>query len=222
MQLIGLALLVAVVFYGFAERDMTTVSAFDLHAFVVVIGGSATAVLTASSPLTSLRTLTALRELIPGAGVMTKGTDAIEKARQEFATLWRDGRRAQAVSFAEGSSIEPIRKMLQLVLARSSQKRIDTVFMELRHAEVAHADAFSAGQENVHAFDVPVQDFLGVQVLQSQAHLNEELPNLGFGQQTTHLLLDQGVEVAPVTVLHHDVQSFFLNEGVVVLHDVRT
>lgn len=147
MQLIGLALLVAVVFYGFAERDMTTVSAFDLHAFVVVIGGSATAILTASSPLTSLRTLTALRELVPGAGVMTKGTQAIESARQEFATLWRDGRRAQAVSFAESSALEPIRQMLKLVLARASDKRIETVFMELRHAEVARYQPGTANWE---------------------------------------------------------------------------
>lgn len=136
MQIIGLLMLAAVVSYGFSEREMTQVSAFDLHALVVVIGGCIGAVLTSSSALTSLRTLLALRELIPGAGVMRKGTDALEDARKRFAELWRDGKRAQAVDFAESSGLVPIREMLRLVLARAGQKSTETVFLELRHGEL--------------------------------------------------------------------------------------
>ena len=40
MQLVGLALLVFVISLGFSERTDTTISAFDIHAFVMVIGGS--------------------------------------------------------------------------------------------------------------------------------------------------------------------------------------
>ena len=46
MQLIGFALLAFVVWLGFAERSANTVvSAFDLHALVMVLVGSAAAVL---------------------------------------------------------------------------------------------------------------------------------------------------------------------------------
>ncbi len=38
MQIIGLAVLAFVVWYGFGERSSVVVSAFDFHAFVVVLG----------------------------------------------------------------------------------------------------------------------------------------------------------------------------------------
>ncbi|MCA9546615.1 MAG: hypothetical protein KC613_19555, partial [Myxococcales bacterium] len=135
MQLIGLVVLVAVVSFGFAPRDMAgTVSAFDLHAFVVVIGGSAGAILTASSTRNSLWTLLCLRELLPGVGSLAKHTRRMEDERTRFAELWRDGKRAQAVELAERSQYAELRGMLKLVLARASHERTQTVFLELRHA----------------------------------------------------------------------------------------
>lgn len=133
MQILGLILLVLIVFYGFSEREMGVVSAFDLHALVIVLGGSATAVMVSSSARNALWTLLCLRELVPGVGTLDKGTRRIEEARRRFAELWRDGNRAQAVNFAEASTLPAIKMMLQLVLARSSQKRIDTEFLEHRH-----------------------------------------------------------------------------------------
>ncbi len=133
MQIIGLGLLLAVVFYGFSPRAMTQVSAFDLHAFVVVIGGSAAAILTSSSARASLWTLLCLRELVPGAGVLAKTTRGLESERARFAELWRDGKRTQAVELAERSAHEPLRVMLRLVLARAPRQRAETLFMELRH-----------------------------------------------------------------------------------------
>jgi flagellar motor component MotA len=53
MQLLGLALLGFVVWFGFAERANATISAFDLHAFVVVCGGSLSSVMISSSALTT-------------------------------------------------------------------------------------------------------------------------------------------------------------------------
>ena len=136
MQIIGLVLLVMVVLYGFTERAMTQVSAFDLHALVIVLGGCATAIMTASSATTSLRTLLCLRELLPFAGLLDKGTRRIEEARQRFYALWREGRRAQAVELAEASPDAPVRKMLQLVLSRGSEKATESVFLEMRHGEL--------------------------------------------------------------------------------------
>jgi len=133
LQIIGLIILAGVVTYGFSDREMTQVSALDLHALVVVLGGCIGAILASSNPLTSLRTLTALRELLPFGGTIQKGTDALEDARKRFAELWRDGKRAQAVDFAESSGLPEMREMLRLVLARSGEKSIDTVFLELRH-----------------------------------------------------------------------------------------
>ncbi|MEZ4434549.1 MAG: MotA/TolQ/ExbB proton channel family protein [bacterium] len=136
MQLIGLGLLVAVVLFGFDDREMSQVRAFDLHALVIVLGGSAAAILTASRGRDSLRTLLCLRELLPFAGTLDRGTAALEAARQRFAELWRDGRRAQAVELAEQSPLPAVRAMLRLVLARANADSADTVFMELRHAEL--------------------------------------------------------------------------------------
>ncbi len=135
MQIIGLVCLVGVVLYGFSDREMTQVSAIDLHALVVVLGGCAAAIMTSSSALTSLRTLLCLRELLPFAGQLDRGTAQIERERTRFAELWRDGKRAQAVDFAERAT-GPVREMLRLVLARASEKRVSTVFLELRHAEL--------------------------------------------------------------------------------------
>ena len=91
MQLIGLALLAFVVSYGFADRHDTTISAFDLHAFVMVIGGSAAAVMVSSSALTSLRTFLCLREILPGLGTLAPSTRALEAERVKLAELWLDG-----------------------------------------------------------------------------------------------------------------------------------
>ena len=136
MQILGLGVLVLVVAYGFSDRNMTQISAFDLHAFVVVLGGCLGAILTCSGTRAAAQTLLCIRELLPGSGTMDAGTQRLEEARVRFSELWRDGKRAQAVELAEGSALLPIRKMLSLVLARSSEGATDSVFLELRHAEI--------------------------------------------------------------------------------------
>ncbi len=137
MQIVGLGLLVLVVSYGFSDREMNQISAFDLHALVVVLCGSAAAVITSSSARTTLKTLLCLRELMPFLGTLEPETRRLEEQRLRFTELWRDGKRAQAVELAERSSLSPIRKMLELVLARSTEKATETTFLELRHAELS-------------------------------------------------------------------------------------
>lgn len=136
MQIVGLVMMVGVVAFGFTEREMSKVSAFDMHALVIVFGGCIAAILTSSSARTVGYTLLCIRELLPFTGTLERGTERLESQRARFAELWREGRRAQAVELAEGSALLPIRRMLELVLSRSSEKAIDSAFMELRHAEL--------------------------------------------------------------------------------------
>lgn len=136
MQILGLIILAFVVRYGFAERADTTISAFDGHAAVMVLVGSLSAVMISSTAATSLRTFTALRELVPGAGTLGKGTDTLEADRQAIAALWREGKRAQAVELAERSAHPAIRRMLDLVLSRAPHEATTAAFTELKHAEL--------------------------------------------------------------------------------------
>jgi chemotaxis protein MotA len=133
VQLLGLVLLAFVVWYGFAERDASTISAFDLHAAVMVLGGSLSAIMVSSSALTTLRSFTCLREVVPGLGTLKKATDALEAERAQFVEHWREGRRAQAVSLAEGSRFPAVQRMLPLVLSRAPDEAVKAAFIELEH-----------------------------------------------------------------------------------------
>lgn len=137
MQILGLALLLFVVWYGFGERDTTTISAFDPHALVMVLGGSAAAILVSSKAVTALRTLGALRELIPGLGRMSAESERIEADRAKLAELWLDGRRAQAAELAERSEFPVIGRMLHLVLDRAPAESTRAAFTELEHAALS-------------------------------------------------------------------------------------
>jgi hypothetical protein len=61
------------------------------------------------------------------------------------------------------------------------------------------------GQEDVQAFDVPVNDVLAVQVLYSQAELNEHLPDEVLYQILAILLADVCVQVSVLAILLDDV-----------------
>ncbi len=137
MQLIGLALLGFIVWFGFADRESGQISAFDMHALVMVIGGSAAAIMTSSSRETARRTLMCLRELLPSMGQLKPETDALEAEREKITELWREGKRAQAVEVAEKSSFAPISEMLKLILSKASGEKTGTTFMEMQHAELS-------------------------------------------------------------------------------------
>ena len=136
MQIVGLALLGFVVWYGFGERDHVTITAFDTHAFVMVLGGSLSAVMVSSSALTTLRTFMCLREIIPLAGTLAPATLSLEAERVQITELWLDGKRGQAVELAERSEHPAISRMLKLVLNRAPEEGIKAAFTELRHAEM--------------------------------------------------------------------------------------
>lgn len=137
MQILGLLLLGFVVWFGFGERSDHTISAFDPHAAVVVLGGSLAAILVSSSAMTTFRTLLCLRELLPGLGALPRGTRTLDGERKQLVDLWRDGRRAQAVELAERSDHPPVRRMLDLVLNRAPEEATRAAFTELRHEEMS-------------------------------------------------------------------------------------
>jgi len=133
VQLIGLVLLAFVVWFGFAERDASTISAFDMHAAIMVLGGSLSAIMVSSSARTTLRTLTCLREIVPGIGTLQRATEALEAERVQLAEHWREGRRSQAVALAEQSAFPAIQRMLPLVLSRAPEEAVKAAFTELEH-----------------------------------------------------------------------------------------
>jgi chemotaxis protein MotA len=138
MQLLGIAVLAFIVWFGFADRDAgRAVSAFDLHALVMVVVGSASAVLLSSSARNALRTVLALKELIPGLRSFHARTEAMEKEREELCTLWKNGQRAAAVAFAEKSPYSSTKHLLELLLQRAPEAASAKVFTELRHDEIS-------------------------------------------------------------------------------------
>lgn len=133
MQLIGIGMLFIVVNYGFSERDMSQISAFDPHALIIVLCGSMAAILTGSRSRHSLKTLLCLRELLPLPGGLGAESAALEEERQRLVTHWREGRRAQAVQVGEGSTHPAIKLLLSLTLQRASAQQIESRFLEHRH-----------------------------------------------------------------------------------------
>lgn len=115
---------------------MSRISAFDMHALVMVLVGSGAAVLTSSSRITALRTFTLLRELLPVLARFSPETEAIEGERTQISGLWREGKRAQAVDLAERSKFPCIRRMLDLLLTRAPTEATESAFVELQHVEL--------------------------------------------------------------------------------------
>src|ERR1043166_102041 len=136
MQLVGIALLLFVVWFGFSNRTEAGISAFDIHALVVVFVGSTAAVLVSSTASSALRTLLALRECVPGLRRFKQDTRRYDEAREKLQELWIEGKRSAAVELSEGSGAALVRTMMELLLTRASPARIQKVFLELRHAEI--------------------------------------------------------------------------------------
>jgi flagellar motor component MotA len=137
MQIIGFILLGFIVWFGFADRGSShVISAFDLHALVMVVVGSCAAVLASSSGSTALRTLICLRELIPGLRVFGRTTAKMEAERAQLCELWREGKRSQALAVAEKSDFAGVKQLADLVLNRASDGVGANVYLELRHEEL--------------------------------------------------------------------------------------
>src|SRR4051794_21180679 len=137
MQVLGIGMFAFIVWLGFTGQSQTTVTAFNPHALTMVLMGSVAAVLISSTGATAARTLTILRELIPGLRLFSKDTVAMETERDQLYALWREGKRSSALALAEKSRFPAVRQMVDLILNRAPEVASAKSFMELRHDELA-------------------------------------------------------------------------------------
>lgn len=138
MQIIGILLLGFVIWFGFGDRgEAQVVSAFDLHALVMVLVGSLSAVLVSSSGTTAIRTISCLRELVPGLRRFRQLTATMDSERTQIESLWREGKRSQALAISESSQFDATRRMVDLLLSRAPQVASAKCYLELRHEEIA-------------------------------------------------------------------------------------
>ncbi len=138
MQIIGLVMLGFIVWFGFTDRTGSgVISAFDSHALVMVVVGSTAAVMVSSTGKTALRTILALRELVPGLRLFGRITSTMEAEREAVCAAWREGKRSQALAIAEKSSYPAVKQIAELLLTRSAPVASAKVFLELRHEEIS-------------------------------------------------------------------------------------
>jgi flagellar motor component MotA len=189
MQLLGIATLAFIVWFGFADRDSTrAVSAFDLHALVMVVVGSASAVLLSSSARNALRTLLALKELVPGLRSFHATTETMEQEREQLCALWKSGQRAQAVALADKSAFTSTKRTLELLLERANEASSAKVFTELRHDEI------SDWQPAIHNWEMlsklgPAFGMVGTITGMIQLFRNMSAENLNIGAAMSLALL---------------------------------
>lgn len=78
--------------------------------------------------------------------------------------------------------------------------------------EVSDFDFFVFIHEDVEGFDIPVQNFVLVDVLESNADFDEEPPDFVLLQGPLVLHFEIVVEIAIVAVLHDDVERILFDE----------
>jgi chemotaxis protein MotA len=189
VQIIGLVLLGFIVWFGFKDRgNAQVISAFDAHALVMVVVGSCSAVLVSSSRATALRTVLCLRELIPGLKAFGRLTSEMERERDQFCTLWREGKRGQALALAEKSRFEAIRQLVDLILNRAPEAASAKEFLELRHEEISRWQPAISNWEMLSKLG-PAFGMVGTITGMIQLFRNMSADNLNIGAAMSLALL---------------------------------
>lgn len=67
--------------------------------------------------------------------------------------------------------------------------KINLVLQNLGHSQITQSDVLVLSQENIHWFYISMQNLSFVQIIHSEADLNEELPYLIFRQRPSELCL---------------------------------
>ncbi len=188
MQIIGLALLGFIIWFGFKDRSDAVISAFDSHALVMVLVGSCSAVLVSSSHITAWRTLLCLREMLPGLARFGRTTRTMEAERTQLSALWREGKRSQAVDLATNSPFPAVKQMLELILHRANEASSNKTFTELRHDEI------SRWQPAIHNWEMlsklgPAFGMVGTITGMIQLFRNMSSENLNIGAAMSLALL---------------------------------
>ncbi len=189
MQIIGFVLLGGIIWLGFSQTNQEqVVSPFNLHALIMVVVGSLSAVLISSSGTTALRTLAFLRELVPGLRIFSGTTKEMEAEREQIYQLWREGKKSSALQVAEKSRFSAVKQMVDLVLNRAPEVSSAKVFLELRHEEIARM------QPAVHNWEMlsklgPAFGMVGTITGMIQLFRNMSADNLNIGAAMSLALL---------------------------------
>lgn len=141
MQLLGVLIGIGVVALGFMSRGETQLSYFDPHAAVIILLGSFGAVLLGSRPRDFARTISILKQLLPGLGDYAKTTSSIESERKAIEELWLKGSKAEAVAIGDNSRLASSKEMVQQVLARRSRSYTENRFTAMVHEVIDDLDA---------------------------------------------------------------------------------
>ncbi len=80
------------------------------------------------------------------------------------------------------------------------------------HTHIPNLDATAFSEENILPFQIPVDNFSVVEMLQAQAYLREQVQNFSFVHELTlHFgFLDPEGKVAIVCILHDDIEFALL------------
>ena len=87
------------------------------------------------------------------------------------------------------------------------------------HTQITNFDILIFVKENIQSLDVPVQDFVFMNVLKPKANLNKELPYFLFLKRFFILHLEVHREITIVTVLHNNMQSVIFDKRLLILDD---
>ena len=87
--------------------------------------------------------------------------------------------------------------------------------------KVTNLDLVILSQEHVDGLDISVQNAVGVQILEAQAHLYEEFPYLSFTHVLVHLSLKVLAQILVLTKLHDDIQAAGSLKRIIEAHDIR-
>jgi hypothetical protein len=74
----------------------------------------------------------------------------------------------------------------------------------LGDSQIPNLDLVLLSQKHVDCLDVPVQNLVRVQIIQTDAHLDEKLPNLGLIQGSSHLSFEILAQISILAILHDD------------------
>lgn len=72
-------------------------------------------------------------------------------------------------------------------------------------------------QEHIDCFDISMQYFVRMEIIESNRHLQKELPNLVFTQCSSHLPFEVFTQVSIFTKLHDDYDVVSAKVAVVIL-----
>lgn len=73
--------------------------------------------------------------------------------------------------------------------------------------QVSNLDFIVLAQKHVDGFDISMQNFILVQVSESQTHFNKELPYFGLWELPAHLSFEILAQIAILAIFHDDING---------------